>query len=108
MGRIIKLRKVRSSMTYFKQVIFNPISKQKITRIFVQRYWFEFTGTEARFMVRCPVCAKTYCYCNVRSATRWDLLDEIEKNEPFFIEEWSMHCPDNSIHNELLNIAKEI
>ncbi len=95
-------------MIYFKQIIFPPTSKQisKITHLFIQHYWFEHDGTESRFMVRCPVCGKSYCYCSVRSQTRWDLLNDIETNESFFMEEWAFHCPDNSIHNELLNVEK--
>ena len=93
---------------YFEQIIFNQLPKKEVNSLFGMKYWFEHSNNEADFMVRCPVCGKSYCYAHVRSATRWDLLQEIEQNEAFFSEEWAFHCPDYSIHNELINVKREV
>lgn len=97
-------------MNYFEQVIFDSKSKEaiEITHLFVSKYWFEFLGTEARFMVRCPVCAKEYCYANIRASNRWNLIDDIKNNELFFMREWERMCPNASIHNEIMDISRNI
>ncbi len=91
-------------MDYFEQVIFPPLPKEEKETYTMGSnlpYWFEYDSIGTKMMVRCPECDKVYRYSRVlKDSFPEDIVPGIHENPVFFKTEWTINCPDYSIHNE--------
>lgn len=106
-------------MNYFRQIIFPPIPKvekeeetiisfgtsDEDADILNLRYWFEYTPEFTKFMVRCPICSKTYCYSRLtKHTTALDIKAGIADNVKYFLSEWAFNCPNIKKHTAIEKI----
>ena len=96
--------RMANHINYFEQVIFPPLTKEEkephIGRLNLS-YWFEYDSIGTKMMVKCPECNKVYRYSRLQKDTcQGDIVLGVRENMIFFKTEWTINCPDYSIHDE--------